>query len=83
MEFDLNSGLNLNFTPKIQRSRSSAPKSQDESFKIDKRLDFNNDFKNILNNPSKSNQESKIQVHIRVKKILNLKSSFNYFRRGL
>lgn len=73
MEFDLNSSINLNNTPKIPRSRSSAQKSQNGGLKIEKRLDFNHDFKNIFITPSKSNQESKIQVHIRVNK-------FNFYK---
>lgn len=62
----VNSSSNLNNTPKIPRSRSSAQKSNEGVIKIDKSLDFNHDFKNFLNTPTKSNQESKIQVHIRV-----------------
>ena len=69
MEFDLNSSINLNNTPKIPRSRSSAQKSKEGGFTIDKRLDFNQDIKNIVNTQTKINQESKIQVHIRVNKI--------------
>jgi hypothetical protein len=65
MEF-LNSTTNLNNTQKISRSRSSAPKSKNSGLKIDKSLDLNQDFKNLLNAPNKSNLESKIQVHIRV-----------------
>jgi len=70
MEFDLNSSINLSNSPKIPLSKSSAPKSQDDLLKIEKKLERSQQSKINFNTPSKINQESKIQVHIRVKLLL-------------